>query len=476
MRQGGFSLNLRRLLLLLLFSSLLLLPLFTVPASAHPALLIQRTWGGNKDDEGFGVAVDSSGNIYVTGDTDSFGPGGPSNRSSLSLLKYDTTGSLLWQRIWSGSGNGTDEGFGVAVDSSGNVYVTGDTDSFGVGNEAVLLLKFNSSGSLLWQRTWGDGGLDYGLGVAVDSSGNIYVTGSTNSFGVGGVDVFLLRFDSFGSLLWQRTWGGSSADYGNGVVVDSSGHIYVTGSTNSFGVGDYEVFLLQFDSTGSLLWQRIWGGGGYGSGVAVDSSGHIYVTGESRGVLLLKFDSTGNLLWKKSWSDTNTGGDSVAVDSSGSIYVTGSAGGGCADCLEEGLLLKFDSSGSLLWGRTWNGSNSHDFGFGVAVDSSGNALVTGSVAEAPPYTLVSPKVTLATPAGTTSNPGGSLGNPAFTLHTRTGTVLPLSGSQSYAGSDDQFLMKYGLPPSSPLYPSGVLLAALITTVTIALGTRRRRFN
>ncbi len=553
----------RRVLLLTLLSSLLLLSLFAVPASAQPALLIQKTWGGSAVDVGQGVAVDSSGNIYVAGQTYSFGPASP-NSASLSLLKYNPTGSLLWQRIWASTSIRSYEyGKGVAVDVSGNIYVTGQTTSFGAGGIDVMLLKFNSSGSLQWQKTWGGSSGESGFGVAVDASGNIYVTGEEKSFGFYG-DVFLLKFNSTGSLLWQKTWGGNAESTGWGVAVDSSGYVYLTGGTRIFGAGVNDILLLKFDSSGGIQWQRTWGGSSddEGYGVAVDVSGNIYVTGKTYSfgagiadVLLLKFNSSGSLQWQKTWGGSdNDVGLGVAVDSSGNTYVTGetfSFGG------IDVMLLKFDSSGGLTWQKTWGGSGI-DVGNGVAVDSSGNALVVGSVGEAPPYTLGSSgNNTLGMPTFYPGFPLFTLGTPTFTPRSSTGAVLTPSGSQSYSGSDDEFLMKYGFLPtvlfqtspavgsitfngtdytngqsgnftygtvpisaypsnpnyvfsswsstdgitvasptasattatvsgpgtlkanfttiiSSPLSPNGVLLAALVTTVTIAIAARRRR--
>ncbi|MGA8858048.1 MAG: SBBP repeat-containing protein [Candidatus Bathyarchaeia archaeon] len=131
-----------------------------------------------------------------------------------------------------------------------------------------------------FQKTWGGSSFDNGSGVAVDGSGNVYVTGVTASFGAGGQDVFLLKYDSSGSLQFQKTWGGTSGDGGYGVAVDGSGNVYVTGSTSSFGAGGGDAFLLKYDSSGSLQFQKTWGGIHYdeGDGVAV-SGGVAYVTG-----------------------------------------------------------------------------------------------------------------------------------------------------------------------------------------------------
>ena len=112
-----------------------------------------------------------------------------------------------------------------------------------------------------WAHTWGGASADSVSGIAVDpASGAIYATGSTSSFGAGGVDVLLLKYDSSGSLVWSRTWGGPGNESGNSVAVDGLGNVYVVGSTDSFGAGWYDALILKFDRSGNLLWSRTWGG------------------------------------------------------------------------------------------------------------------------------------------------------------------------------------------------------------------------
>ena len=441
-------------LFLLLTSTFLLFSGLIPHAAAQQGPLFQKTWGGSGIDFGRGVAIDSSGNVYTTGYTFSFGPGHP-GRSALTLLKYNQTGTLIWQKIWSGSGNGTDSGSGVAVDSSGSIYVTGATTSFGAGLDDVLLLKFDSSGSLLWQKTWGGSGNDLGQGVALDSSGNAYVSGFSTSFGTNIALAVLLKFSPSGNLLWQRTWG-SMGEYGRGVAVDSSGNIYQTGYTNSTGGGGFNLFLLKYNSTGSLIWQKTWGGTSldFGYGVAADSSGNAYLTGQTSSyrtgivnVVILKFGSAGGLVWQRTWGGSSfDAGYGVALDASNGVYVTGETNsyGAGADNI---LLLKLDTSGNLVWHRTWGGSNS-DVGNSVAVDTVGDAILAGYVGAAPPYTLgTAGNSTLGMPIFSPGTPSFTPVKPTFTLHIPSGTVQTPAGSQYYAGGFDQFLLKYGTLPT-----------------------------
>ena len=393
-----------------------------------------RTWGVSSYDRGYGVATDGSGNVYVTG-----------TYGGASLRKYSSTGDLQWVTTWGEWGGAGAWGFGVAADGSGNVYVTGyfygtvDFDPDGGdphtanGYYDVFLSKFDSSGNFEWARTWGGSSYDSGDGVAVDGSGNVYVTGyfyGTADFDPDGGDphtangyddVFLSKFDSSGNFEWARTWGGSSYDYGNGVAVDGSGNVYVTGrfsGTVDFdpdggdphtGNGYYAAFLSKFDSSGNFDWARTWGGSGYdwGEGVAADGSGNVYVTGYfedtvdfdpgggdphtsngERDVYLSKFDSSGNFDWARTWGGSGYDwGEGVATDGSGNVYVTGyfedtvdfdPAGGDprTSNGGEDVFLSKFDSLGNFDWARTWGGS-SYDCGEGVAAYGSEYVYVTG---------------------------------------------------------------------------------------------------
>ncbi|MHA1492157.1 MAG: SBBP repeat-containing protein [Promethearchaeota archaeon] len=235
------------------------------------------TWGGSGDDSCNGVAVDSLDNIYVAGYTSSFGAGS----YDMCLVKYNSsTGTQQWNVTWGGSSG--DAGLGVAVDSLDNIYVAGSTDSWRDSND-MCLVKYDSSGARLWNVTWGGNGYDRANGVAVDSLDNIYVAGYTSSFGAGSYDMCLVKYNSStGTQQWNVTWGGSSSDEGNGVAVDSLDNIYVVGSTQSFGAEGSDICLVKHDSsTGARQWNVAWGESNddYGRCVAVDSLDNIYVTG-----------------------------------------------------------------------------------------------------------------------------------------------------------------------------------------------------
>ncbi|HTY63653.1 MAG TPA: SBBP repeat-containing protein, partial [Acidobacteriota bacterium] len=355
--------------------------------SSGNALLYSTYLGGNDTDVGYGIAVDASGNAYVTGETLStnFPTANPvqgNNRGAddAFVTKLNASGNALTYSTYLG-GSDNDSASGIAVDSSGNVYVTGETLSTNFpmanplqasngGSWDVFVTKLNSSGSALLYSTYlGGSNTDNGNAIAVDSSGNAYVTGFTISTNFptahafqassgGNNDAFITKLNSSGSALLYSTYlGGSNADYGNGIAVDSSGNAYVTGSTTStnfptahafqasFG-GYSDAFITKLNSSGSaLLYSTYFGGSNedYGRGIAVDLSGNVYLTGET---LSTNFPTRYPL-------QANYGGN------------------------WDAFITKLNSSGSGLFYSTYLGGSDTDEGYGIAVDTSGTAYVTG---------------------------------------------------------------------------------------------------
>jgi uncharacterized delta-60 repeat protein len=404
-------------------------------APPRPTLALQKTWGGTDFDLGAGVAVASDGSIYLAGSTASFGAGG----EDIFLVKYATDGTLIWQRTF---GTGAAEfASAVAVGPDGSVYVAGTS-----ADTHALLVKFSPDGTLIWQESWGGTNTEFANGVAVASDGSIYLTGFTTSFGVGFDNAFLVKFAPDGSLIWQRTWGGSNSEFGNGLALGSDGSIYVAGEASSFQGND--AFLLKFTLDGTLVWQRDWNGGGAqnlsaGQGVAVGADGSVYLTGPTRisgvgqNTFLAKFAPDGSLIWDTTWGDNVDAALAVAVGPDGSIFVTGNTGFGSGG--GDLFVVQFLPSGKAKQAMTWGGVN-NDTGASIVVGTDGSVYVAGSTG-GPPYAFArAPKMTktprsiLSTPAGTVTAPAGTVANP-------NGIVMTPNGSQTFAGGEDAALLK-----------------------------------
>jgi len=366
------------------------------PLIIDPTLSYSTYLGGSSFEDGEGIAVDGSGNAYVTGDTYSSDfpmqnpyqgtkAGSDSVDVFITKLSSSATGSIYLVYSTYLGGSGSDHGYGIAVDGSGNAYVTGQTFSsdfptqnpyqgtFAGGGWDAFITKLSSSGNTLTYSTYlGGSSRDEGNGIAVDGSGNAYVTGETSSSDFpmqnpyqgtidGGVDAFITKLSSptpnSTYLVYSTYLGGSSWDNGNGIAVDSSGNAYVTGQTISSDfptqnpyqgtqAGACDVFITKLSSSGSALtYSTYLGGSGseYGEGIAVDGSGNAYVTGDT---------------WSSDFPTQNPYQRTLAGE-------------------QDAFIAKFASSGSALY-STYLGGNDYDHGYGIAVDGSGNAYVTGN--------------------------------------------------------------------------------------------------
>ena len=415
---------------------LLLLSCVFIFAQVDPWLWAKKA-GGISGDYGNGIAVDASGNSYVTGYFQGSATFGSTNLTSnqgstdIFVAKLDSNGNWKWAK--NAGGSGQDSGNIIAVDASGNSYVTGyfqGSATFGStnltsnqGSTDIFVAKLDSNGNWLWAKNAGGTGTDYGYGIWVDASGNIYVTGyfrDTATFGTlptltssGDTDIFVAKLDSSGNWLWAKKAGGSQADYGYSIAVDANGNSYVTGyfqgsatfgSTNLTSSGGTDLFVTKLDSSGNWLWAKKAGGTNidYGYGIAVDASGNSYVTGSfdtsatfgsttltsygSTDIFVAKLDSSGNWLWaKKAGGSQADYGYGIAVDASGHSYVTGyftnTATFGSTTLICNGyydiFVAKLDSNGNWKWAKNGGGTGG-DYGYGIAIDANGDSYVTGS--------------------------------------------------------------------------------------------------
>ena len=417
------------------------------------------------------IAVDSEGNAYVIGGTNStsfpttnpFQAGYGGGDFDAFVVKINASGSAVVYSTYLG-GNNYDGGFAVAVDQTGSVYVTGRTvsETFPIVNAIqsvysgfvdgdAFITKINPSGSALIYSTYlGGDRREVGTSIAVDPSGNAYVAGMTGSdnfptvsamqttFGGGSTDTFLAKINPSGSALVYSTYlGGDQDDNGDGIAVDSTGSVYVAGVTSSsnfptaspiqtavtaFG---NDIFLSKISPSGTGLVYSTYLGGSNTDGataLALDSSNNVYLTGYTfssnfptvgaiqstlgglRDAFVMKVNSTGSALIYSSYiggSGLNDGGFGIAVDTAGSAYVVGGTssadlptvnaiqgtfGGGNTD----GFLAKINPDGSAFTYLTYlGGSGRDDEAYAVAVDQAGNAYATGRT-NSPNFPIANP--------------------------------------------------------------------------------------
>jgi uncharacterized protein (UPF0297 family) len=371
------------------FLPLLVLFLATVPALAETVdtAWVRRYNGpGNSTDQASDIVVDDLGNVYVTGQ--SVGTG---TNSDYATIKYLPSGDTAWVRRYNGPGNNDDEAYALVVDSSGNVYVTGQSVGTGT-NSDYATIKYLPSGDTAWVRRYngpGNSG-DYANAIAIDGSGNVYVTGLSMGSGTNS-DYATIKYLPSGDTAWVRRYNGpgNSGDAAYAIAVDSSGNIYVTGL--SYGSGSViEYATIKYLPSGDTAWVRTYrqpgSSGNEAIAIAVDDSSNAYVTGftyltgyTNRDYLTVKYYSNGDTAWVRTYNgagDGNDGARALAVDNYGNLYVTGySTDGGTTDY----ATIKYLPDGDTAWVRRYDGPlNSWDVAYDIAIDDSGNVYVAGS--------------------------------------------------------------------------------------------------
>jgi hypothetical protein len=337
------------------------------------------------NDDGRAVVVDSSENIYVTGSSEGAGA-----RRDFFTQKFNAAGAVLWTARYDGTASNEDIPNAIAVDSFGNVFVTGSSLGLGTGLDYATV-KYNSNGVLQWAvRFDGTGNReDIPNAIDVDASGNVYVTGGSQS-NIGDRDFVTIKYSPAGAVLWTRRWTGfGGEDIARALKIDSAGNVYVAGSSTGNSTG-LDFILIKYDANGTFLWWRGYNGPANGddvpSGIAFDSTDKVYITGTSLGVntgtdyATLKYAGNGKLKWIQRFNGPASGADKsagIAVDDTG-VVVTGTSAGINGTVMDYAT-VKYSKKGARLWISRFNGPvNGDDTASGVALDDGHNVYVTGT--------------------------------------------------------------------------------------------------
>jgi hypothetical protein len=424
------------------------------PLIIDPVISYATYLGGSNAGAVTGTAVDASGNLYIAGWTSAVNfptvaPLQPANGGDVDafVAKLNSTGTALIYATYIG-GTGDDRAAGIAVDSAGEAYVTGATSSYNFplvsslrptlgGSRTAFVLKLNSAGNALLFSTYlGGTAYDLGNAIALDSSGNAWVAGDTQSanfplylplqsvFG-GQTDIFLAKLTPAGALAFSTFWGGSGAEHAGGVTLDASGNIYVAGGTYSTNLpvvsalqpanaGNQDAFIMKINSSATaILYATYLGGSGavtgeQANGIAADASGNAYVTGVTNSsnfpvtagtvqtifggvqdAFVTKINPNGSALVYSSYlggSDFDWG-NGIGLDPAGNAYIAGytssfdfpTTGGLQASFngLYDAFVTMLNTTGGVLVFSTYYGGTGSDTANAIAVDSSGNMFVGG---------------------------------------------------------------------------------------------------
>jgi hypothetical protein len=410
-----------------------------VMQTAAAELASVATWGGPGSESVEATAVARDGSVYVTGTTSSFVDESESG-SSIFLIKYDGEGSLEWQRRWSDPAPFfSDTAADVAVDSEGNVYVVGTTVADGRGND-VLILKFDPSGNLLWQKSWGGSGAsqDIGASVAIGPDGEVYVAGTA---GFDNPQAILLKFAPDGRLLWQQSYTGGGSATAKALAVDAAGTIFLVGTSPR---PDFftDTVLVQFSPAGAVLGATAFSAGEITDpeNVTVAGDGGVHVVGAIDGSLsafVARFNPDLTLDWARD-IDGRSGerANAVAVAGDGTIWVVGSTN--TASASDEAFIVQMSDRGRVLQANTWGGPRI-DHGVDLGFSSNGNVIV-GAVTEGGPSAFLKSRLKAGRLRGEATVAADTVGGAAGTVVDSNGVVSIPDGSTRFAGSTDAALL------------------------------------
>ncbi len=341
---------------------------------------------GTGVDESVALCTDNNGNSYITGysfddNTD----------YDYTTLKYSSSGEPLWAVRYDGGNNGIDKPVSVSADITGNVYVTGTSRGAG-GNNDILTIKYNSSGTYLWEARYNGtaNGDDGATGMAVDASGNSYISGYSDGSGTG-KDYVTIKYSSAGVQQWASRFDGpaSSNDYSKTVCIDLSGNSFVTGKVSVSG-SSQDIYTVKYNSSGVQQWASAFNGSGNDSDeancIAIDKEGDIIIGGKSKSAVsgfdfvTIKYNSSGNQQWAKYFSGTSLNSSDEIISISSDLDNNVIAGGN-ANNINSGydyVTVKYNSSGVLLWNSVHGGtSGTDDIMSYLCTDIAGNAYITG---------------------------------------------------------------------------------------------------
>jgi len=318
-----------------------------------------KTYGGTGEDHALDLVQTTDGGYAIAGSTNSLGI-----HQDGWLIKVDASGNHLWNNTYGGTGE--DRAYALVQTVDGGYALACSTYSFGVGNSDVWLVKVDASGNHLWNNTYGGTGEDDPLTLIQTTDGGYVLAGRTYSFGVGNSDFWLVKVDASGNHLWNNTYGGTGEDRAYALVQTVDGGYALAGTSNSWGTGAHDFWLVKTDAGGDHLWNKTYGGTGEDFAYALVETtdggytltGPTYSFGASNGdVWLVKTSIEGNVQWNQTYGGTGVEYAGSIVQTSDGGYalagMTGSFGAGSDDFWlvktdENGVVPEFPSAAFLI--------------------------------------------------------------------------------------------------------------------------------
>jgi len=338
-----------------------------------------KTYGGGNDDVAHSIQQTLDSGFIVAGETYSFGV----VNADIWVFKLNSNGAIQWEKTYGGSGY--DFARSIRQTSDGGYIVAGETSSFGANTE-VWVLKLDADGNIQWQKTYGGPNYDIAHSIQQTSNGGFIVAGETNSFGSGDYDVWVLKLDSNGIVEWQTRYGGSGDDIAYSIQQTSDGGYIVAGETGSFGAGLADFWVLKLNSSGVIEWQKTYGGLDDDVAHSIQQTtpdGGYIVAGETESFgagfadfWVLKLDSNGDVVWQKTYGGGLDDKAYTVQQTSDGGYVIAGKSSLVIPVLSDMWVLKLYSNGNIEWQKTYGGDGSNSANF-IRQTSDGGYIVGG---------------------------------------------------------------------------------------------------
>jgi hypothetical protein len=357
--------------------SIVLIYSFSIAVSQAPDTLWTRTFGGLGQDSCWSAQYTADNGFILAGWTNSYGAG---NRDFY-IVKTDSSGDTMWTRTFGGAD--VDECLSITQTFDDGYLAGGRTWSFGPEGD-VWLIKLNAQGDSQWTKTIGGLGWETCRSLQQTADSGFIIIGSTNSFGAGNDDIYVIKVNKNGDTLWTRTYGGPLNDNGYAVSQTNNGEYILACWTESYGVGSYDAYIIKTDSLGDSIWTRVWGGSNMDKACAImiADDGSYMIAGwtfsfgpNAQNAYLLKMTPSGDSVWTKYYGD-DIFSDFYSVQKTMDRGYILAGGTGSSNPTADMYLVKTDSMGDMLWYTRYGGSG-QDYGWAAEQTDDGGYYIAG---------------------------------------------------------------------------------------------------
>ncbi|MGE5556954.1 MAG: hypothetical protein ACM3QV_00320 [Caulobacteraceae bacterium] len=369
--------------------SVLLVPAIITPLLAAcivnggiPDMAWNRTYDGDYYDYGSFVQQTGDGGYIITGGVSPVYKG---DRNVL-LIKTDSEGNPEWQKSF--GGDSFDYGYFVQCIDDVGYIIAGTTDSYGNGSGDVFLVRTDADGNMQWNRTYGGDRMDEGISLVQSGDGGYIVAGFTESFGNRGRDIYLVRTDVAGNTMWERTYGTSRNESAISIQPATDGGYIISGYAEDED-GKAKACLMKIDDRGDVRWEKQYDSPYDSYAYSVQQtgdggfvvSGYTYIRPGISDMLLIRTDADGNVMWTKSIGDNTGRKGYMAYPTDDGGYIAIGIINYNPSGAYDGYLAHIDPNGDLLWEKVFGGDKDEFIRTGI-ITNDGSLVVTGSIGEA----------------------------------------------------------------------------------------------